>query len=399
MVSKQIVKVTLVLMAILAVAFFLFNSSPSKLVEGPVNAKQNRQTVVESFVPSAPIKTPIRGPNVVVLQPQSAVHIQTPSLAKLRLALVQATDFLLFKQSLDKMTDISLADKAYYTAAIDESCFGIAASNGWVEAPPILLITKNAATPVSQGGGGRVFQPEDPKQYFRKQAFDRLDANAGTVRCAGYKTKPITFADVERGWKAAAATGDPRSIAALADLELRKSSKQWSELASVQVGLDTLEKGGVLATPNPTAEHIVNITRALSTGDPSAIISLGASLSQTYDSGKFTYGQNNETFNKGLEPVFWQMLACSFGFDCGAANSTLLSACANGGLCEVQDLETYYKGYRLTAEEVAQYERLKPIFVNAIKSGDWAFLRFQSPVPSGGYNLLQWNRRPYRLGV
>ena len=393
--SKQFIKVVPALIALMIGAYFWFSGEHYKSDTASSIAQQGKQLPTKIAASSAVIQTPARTHSAVEPQRLVVGKAQTPSLTKLRLALSQATDFLAFKKSLDKMADISVDDKAYYAAAIDEACFAVAVNNGWIEPPPVLLAYRSADP---QAANNRTFQADDPKQFLRKQASVQLDAKLSAVRCVGYKTNPISFVDVEQSWKLAAATGDVRSIASLADLELRKASKPWSGLIGVEKGMGDLPKGGLLAAPDPSPEHIVKLTRALSTGDPSAIITLGASLSQHFDSGKFTYGQNNETLSKGLEPIFWQMLACGFGFDCSPSNSTLLMACAQSGLCEVQDIETFYK-HQLTAEEIAQYERLKPLFANAIQSGDWTFLRFQSPAPPGGHNVLLWKRRPYRLGV
>ena len=142
-------------------------------------------------------------------------------------------------------------------------------------------------------------------------------------------------------------------------------------------------------------------TAAVSTRDPSAILSFGPLSGQSYLTGEYTFA--NEALHAGLKLDMWKLVACEFGAPCASDNNEdFLRACAVDGLCEIGDLESYFLSYRFNKAEVEQYQRLKPLVIAAIQSGDWSFLRFgNASFPPGvtqGTSIESPFRIPVRLG-
>ena len=135
--------------------------------------------------------------------------------------------------------------------------------------------------------------------------------------------------------------------------------------------------------------------------DPSAILSFGPLFGQSYLTGEYTFA--NEALHAGLKLDMWKLVACEFGAPCGSDNNAvLLRACAVDGLCEIGDLESYFLSHRFNKFEVEQYQRLKPLVIAAIQSGDWSFMPFGiAGLPPGagqGRSIKSPFRFPARLG-
>lgn len=110
------------------------------------------------------------------------------------------------------------------------------------------------------------------------------------------------------------------------------------------------------------------------TRDPSAILSFGPLFGQSYLTGEYTFA--NEALHAGLKLDMWKLVACEFGARSGSDNNAvLLRACAVDGLCEIGDLESYFLSHRFDKFEVEQYQRLKPLVIAAIQSGDCRLCR------------------------
>ena len=56
-----------------------------------------------------------------------------------------------------------------------------------------------------------------------------------------------------------------------------------------------------------------------------------------------------------------------------------MNACAQKGLCNIPDVDFYYRAHQLSEEAMRQIDTLRPLFVAAMQNGDWSFIQYQSP--------------------
>lgn len=328
------------------------------------------------------------------------------SLLIIRAALAAATDLMKFRESLETLPGVSFADKKFYSAAILEHCLVAGAGLGW---------NKTKTNYDTSPEGAEIFQPQqisfsgtraapqssgnDPRKFARENAKKILAERDAASRCAGYKNSPISDEAVLNAWKTAAATGDARSVAVLSDIEFRQSAKpiDWSRFGQ---NLSGKPLPAALELPNPSPGHVAALTAAMSSGDPSAIVSFGPTFAQSYAGGEFLFGPGQEALSAGLKESLWGMLACDFGYACSNTNNPiLLRACERVGLCDAADLESYLRSYRLTPDEVAQYDRLRPFFVEALRTGNWSFMQFGNARAAPGSDIIQQNTNAFRIPV
>ena len=335
----------------------------------------------------------------------------TPALATMRQMLVTSKDLAALQLELETAQNISAADKKFYQAAIEDYCLGVAVSYGWVARTTLRnysgidelegFLSQGEVDPAAQGAPPS--QPSDPKYNLRRQAKATLVENNRYARCAGFRGRPISVETVEAKMKEAAALGDTRSAGMLAAWGIIDGITQKEVMASSGFGSTEPKRPFITSVIHPpTAEQVTQITAAISTGDPAAILSLGHTLSQSYERSQFYFGENGEGLEYKLREYLWPMLACEYGANCRAdTNQYLLKACANDGICDIPDLETYIKSHKLNERELAQYERLKPLFLHAINTGDWRFMSTTpGPLPPGSTRYLYLNgmRIPMRFG-
>ncbi len=337
--------------------------------------------------------------------PQTRIFVGTPqekSLSTVRLALSQATDLLKFRDTLNEIPNLSLQDRLYYAAAIDEFCHVAAARAGWSTAAKIyswggdnpLSIQAPFATELRRDVAS---QTSDPKKDVRDYARKLQEANSGATLCSGYKSAPVDAVEVNRRIRAAVDAGDQRAIAMLADIAFRESATpiDWGKFSN-RSGKPLPNVGLELAVP--TEEYTSKLTAAMSTRDPSAILSFGLVLGQSFQTGEYIFA--GESLNSGLKVDMWKLVACDFGAPCSSNNNeTLLRACAVDGVCEVADLESYFLSYRFNQAEVEQYRRLKPLLTSAIQSGDWSFMKFQAGELPPGASQMTGIYSPFRMPI
>jgi hypothetical protein len=313
--------------------------------------------------------------------------------ARLRAAIAIADDLKALRDSLVNSTEFDSLDRAFYTTAIDEACYVVALREKWVSVDSKqYFLRKGPAVP-------DISNEVAQQMPRRAQAVEQLRKQDLTNACRGYAKTALDPNAILAAWDQAATAGDLRGAAMAADLRLRLQSKPMPEFADAKIpaGFDASILG---APPNPDAKHISALTSALSTQDPNVLRTLGPTVDQRYETGRFTFGDQNEVLSDSLRDAFWPMLACDFGADCGGSNPTVLYYCAVRSICDVSGLDELFRTHVLSAADVAQFERLRPLFVDAIRSGNWSFLRFSEAVPSrGGMSpVVQVRRVPTYLG-
>jgi hypothetical protein len=393
--------ITVLLVLGIAIALFLFFKRDS--------ARDDQGSTANNVTSS----TGARSTNGVSQSPGSAPTRATmqmnSSLAIVRAGFAAATDLMKFRESLETLPGVSVADKKFYSAAILEHCHVAGLGQGWQgwnktntrydTSPEGSEIFR--AQQASFSGTKPAPQPSknDPQKFSREDAKKVLASRDAATLCAGYKNAPISDEAVLNAWKAAAATGDARSIAVLSDIEFNQLAKpiDWSRFGENRSGkpLPT-----ALELPVPSPNHVAALTAAMSSGDPAAIVSFGPTFTQSYGGGEFLFGPGQEALSAGLRETLWGMLACDFGYPCSNTNNpTLLRVCEQTGLCDSPDLETYLRSYRLTPDEVAQYDRLRPLFVDALRTGNWSFMQFGNARAAPGSSIIQANGNPFRIPI
>lgn len=378
--SKKTIAFAVLTLLLAAVAVYFWLRG-----QGSLNARNagNGESAINGQMALRPDARLTGAPTRTRVDRAAASTPEEKSLATLRQALAQSVDLMKFRDSLNGMTDLTPQDRLYYAAAIDEFCYGASARAGWSDATKIydwgegnpLDIPSKAWTNEKKVAAS---QPNDPKKASRDYASKLQEANSSASLCAGYRASPVKFADIMRRYRAAADAGDPRAIAMLADIALREAATpiDWSKINN-RSGKPLPDMGNEVAVP--TADYTAKLTAALSTRDPSAILSIETILGQSYRGGEYTFG--GEALHPGLKTDMWKLIACEFGAPCTSNNSQiLLRACAVDGLCEIPDLESYFLSYRFSQAEADQYLRLRPLALRAIQTGEWSFMQFQSNV-------------------
>ncbi|MBL8522542.1 MAG: hypothetical protein JNN20_02520 [Betaproteobacteria bacterium] len=300
-----------------------------------------------------------------------------------------------FLKALGARADISPADRLYYQAAVNTRCSQVKneaqnkAPVGTKSAGPTDALAVVSETRF-EGGTGKILD-RDPNAAMRATLRERLGKRSIPTFCKDIA--PMTAAELDRLWQAAAAIGDGRAAAILADRALRNNLIPLPGAPAMPDGSFMM----VLDKPGP--DYLAKITAGLVQADASAVLTLGPLLQQSFQQGNFVFGPNKETVSLETGRALWELLACDAGGDCSPQSSHLLmAACANQGQCNIPDLDAYYRAHKLSEDAMAQIDRLKPLFAAAMRSGDWSFIQYQTPRTSQNNLTLGGNHR-IRLGT
>ena len=191
----------------------------------------------------------------------------------------------------------------------------------------------------------------DPLRDRRIAAFDAVETN----RCAGFEGVTVAQADLNKLLADSASAGDPKARAVAIEQEIwqmRRAEGRAATLSDAQV--ESLRQ--VLGTRDP--EALVIAGRLLSNSWRDFSIRIGGADGQIAEPRAF--------FNA------WQLLACDYGYPCGADNTRVLNECAYQGHCEastLQDYLYYYGSSPYDSQLLAQYQS---VLRNAIETGDWS---------------------------
>src|SRR5205814_323844 len=194
--------------------------------------------------------------------------------------------------------------------------------------------------------------PNDPNRDKRLAAFDEMD----TKRCAGFENVAITQADLNKLLSDAVAAGDPKARAMQIERELFASRPQGQRMDQVTISDAQIEQ----------------LRQILASRDPGAMVTAGRILSNSWNDYSVRIGPDNQVMEPRAFMNAWQILACDYGYPCGADNTRVLSECALQGHCQAQSLQDYlyyYAGSPHDSQLVQQYQQ---ILRNAVETGDWS---------------------------
>ncbi|NJR72308.1 MAG: hypothetical protein HC782_04600 [Gammaproteobacteria bacterium] len=378
---------TAILVFLAAGYFYLIKHDSPLLVNDALAVLPVKQTEIVKVNPT--VSSDSFSEAIVVTKKVNLV--ESISGANVWLAMQQASDLKQFRDALLASTHIAKKDRLYYAAAIDEACYATALRLNWTKEPSKYFVLQPRAIPLLSN------EPNSDPTGARATAIAKLQSENYDKACQSYKYAVPSRQNIIDNWTLAAKEGDARSAAMLSDLRLRETLVLLPDFQGVNIP-NNMSQQQMSVPPDPSSEHTRLLQAALSTGDPSAILTLGPTLVQRYENGGYVFGERREVISDGLRETLWPLLACEFGYDCGANNTTLLRLCAVRGICDTPTLDEYYRGSRLSPADIEQYDRLRPLFLNAIRSGDWSFMSYVIPRPQGSRNVLLPLRQPSNLG-
>lgn len=214
----------------------------------------------------------------------------------------------------------------------------------------------------------------DPQRDKRIAAFDDMEAD----RCAGFEGVTVTKAELDKLLGDAVNAGDPKARAVAVEQELVQSGRRLWNATLSDAQIETLRQ-------------------VLGSRDPGAMVIAGRLLSNTWHDLTVRIGPEGEMVEPRAFVNAWQILACDYGYPCGADNSRVLAECALQGHCQaasLQDYLFYYGGSPHDSQLVSQYQA---ILRNAVESGDWSQVSVvRGPRPPGAQRMFFYGAGPAR---
>jgi len=202
--------------------------------------------------------------------------------------------------------------------------------------------------------------PTDPQREKRLAAFDQMEAN----RCAGFENVSVTQAELNKLLEDAVAGGDAKARALAVEQELAQQRRAGNRSLS-EAQIETLRQ-------------------ALGTRDPGAILIAGRLLSNTWQDLTVRIGPEGQVAEPRALYNAWQMLACEYGYPCGADNSYVLTECALRGHCQASGLQDYLSFYNSSLNDTQLLAQYQQILRNAVTTGDWSQVALvRGPRPPG----------------
>ncbi|HSN19962.1 MAG TPA: hypothetical protein VLS49_04750 [Usitatibacter sp.] len=191
----------------------------------------------------------------------------------------------------------------------------------------------------------------DPLREKRIAAFEKTAVD----RCAGFEDVKLEQADLDKLLGAAADAGDPKARAATVEHEIWQARRagQWRTATLSDSQISTLEQ-------------------AIGTKDPEAMMLAGRLLSNTWPDLTLRVGPAGQAVEPRAFYNAWQILACEYGYACGADNPRLLDECAYNAHCDAQSLPEYLYYYASSPHESELLARYESVLRGAIENGDWS---------------------------
>jgi len=224
---------------------------------------------------------------------------------------------------LDELLASSAAEAPYIAAAILRECMDVA-NDGWHEK---LIDFQRKASQEPQLRNAQV------------AAFERLKQP-----CARLSGRSVTLQEIEALEAEGVSRGDPRAIARALALGKYADKGHASQLAA----------------------------QLLESGDPYAMKDIATWL--VGQTGRATI-MGAQVVTADLIPanLAWQLVACSYGYPCGADNPQVLSSCAFDGICK-DSYENLLRNARLSPQQYQRVIELRQRIEAALQAKDYASL-------------------------
>jgi hypothetical protein len=215
----------------------------------------------------------------------------------------------------------------------------------------------------------------DPNRDKRIAAFDDMETN----RCAGFEGISVSQAELNKLLADAVNAGDPKARAIQVEQEILQANR------------------GRMNTATLSDAQLETLRQSIGSRDPGAMMVAGRLLSNTWNDLTVRVGTDGLPVEPRAFMNAWQILACEYGYPCGADNARVLAECALQGHCNassLQDYLFYYSGSPHDSQLVSQYQS---ILRAAIESGDWSQIAMtRGPRPPGTPRMFFFGSGPGR---
>jgi hypothetical protein len=212
----------------------------------------------------------------------------------------------------------------------------------------------------------KALAPDDPLRDKRIAAFEGASVN----HCVGFDDVTVAQADLDKLLSASANAGDPKAKAATVEQEIwqARRSGQWRTATLSDTQISTLEQ-------------------AIGTKDPEAMVMAGRLLSNTWPDITLRLGSDPQAVEPRAFYNAWQVLACDYGYPCGADNQRLLDECAYNAHCDAASLPDYLSYYASSPHDMQLVSQYEAVLRGAIENGDWSQLAVTrgAKMPGTGY--------------
>ncbi|MBK8322982.1 MAG: hypothetical protein IPL06_09625 [Betaproteobacteria bacterium] len=194
----------------------------------------------------------------------------------------------------------------------------------------------------------------------RLAALDQLSVD----KCEGMGGITIPESELNGLLKAAALGGDPKARLVQTEAEM------WAERRSANAS----RPGFVRPTLNDA--QLDAVKGAFTSRDPEAIALAGNLLTQQFRDVSLRLGTDTEPVDPSAIRNAAFLLACEYGYPCGANAPAVLSGCAIQGRCGVASLADYLYYFSASPYEAQAIDRYRAILRQVSDSGDTSGLAF-----------------------
>lgn len=211
------------------------------------------------------------------------------------------------------------------------------------------------------------FPEGSPARDQRLAALDQLSVD----KCEGMGGITVSEADLNGMLKNAVMGGDPKARLVQAEAEM------WAERRSAGSG-----KPGI-TRPTLNDGQMDAVRTAFASRDPEAIALAGNMLTYQFRDVSLRLGTDTEPVDASVLRNAALLLACEYGYPCGANAQMVLSGCALQGRCGVQTLADYLFYFSASPYEAQTMDRYRAILRQLSDSGDTStlgFNRFQNVI-------------------
>lgn len=194
--------------------------------------------------------------------------------------------------------------------------------------------------------------PNDPLRDKRLAAFEDVNVN----KCAGFEGFTLAQADLRKLLADAVSAGDPKARALQVEQEVDAARRsRWDR--------------GTL-----TDAQLESLRQVLASRDPAAIATAGRLLAHPYGDLTLRLGADGPLIEPRALANASQVLACSYGYPCGADEPRVLAACAYQAHCNTSNLPDYLYYYSSSPHDAQLIAQYQDVLRNAIETGDWSRL-------------------------
>jgi hypothetical protein len=169
-----------------------------------------------------------------------------------------------------------------------------------------------------------------PDNDARTRAYDATASGS----CTDFPETPVTKAEIDAAYKAAADAGD--AVARARDIECA--------IFAPKPGEEKPE--GFPKSPTLTDEQFAGFKEILASKNPRALEVLGGLLANTYDNGQIKIDPNAKPADPFAVRYALELLSCDYGMPCEAGFQQRSHECARKGQCNAATLAEHISFYQ-----------------------------------------------------